>query len=395
MLLATVALERGREQRLLRGHPWVYRTEISGLSGDFQPGELVEVVDYRGRFLGRGYINPGSMITVRLLTRDRNEAVDEAFFRKRLQEAWNYRKLALAGADTDSCRVVFGEADFLPGLIVDKFADCLVLQTLTLGIDRYKEMLAGLLDELIRPKAIYEQNHAAVRELEGLELRSGFLRGSCHPVLTIRENGLSFGIDLTRGQKTGYFLDQRENRAALRYLAGGARVLDCFCYTGGFSLHAARYGAAEVLGLDISGEAVEMARRNAAANGYGEICRFEEANAFDALREMERRQERFDLVILDPPAFVKSRRSLEGAVRGYKEINLRAMKLIRQGGFLVTCSCSYHMQEELFLDVVESAAIDARRRLRVIAKRGQSLDHPWLLGYDESRYLKCLILQVL
>ncbi|NPV27114.1 MAG: class I SAM-dependent rRNA methyltransferase [Firmicutes bacterium] len=393
--MARVILKKGQEQRLLKGHPWVYRNEIADIAGSFAPGDVVEVEDCRGKFIGRGYINPISMITVRLLTRDRLEEVNEAFWRKRLYDAWNYRQQILAGADTDSFRVVFGEADFLPGLIVDKFASYLVVQTLALGIDRYQELLVALLDELIEPRGIYEQNSVLVRELEGLDLRAGFLKGPFDPLVIIHENGLKFFIDIAQGQKTGYFLDQRENKAAIRPLVKNARVLDCFCYTGGFSVHAAKYGAAQVLGFDISEEAVEMARRNAALNGYQDICSFEAVNVFDALRELERRGEKYDVVILDPPAFVKSRKALEGAIRGYKEINLRAMKIIKPGGFLVTCSCSYHMLEELFMEVVESAGLDARRRLRLIARRGQAPDHPWLCGYDESHYLKCLFLQVL
>ncbi len=393
--MAKVRLKRNEEKRLQAGHPWVYRTEIEEIYGPFEPGDIVEVEDSRGKFIGRGYINPASMITVRLLTYERAEEINEAFWRRRLSAAWNYRQKVLQGADTDSCRVVFGEADFLPGFIVDKFGPYLVVQSLALGIDRFQETLVKLLDELIQPEGIYERSDAAVRKLEGLELRTGFLKGNFDPVVIIRENGIRFYVDIAQGQKTGYFLDQRENRAAIRPLVAGARVLDCFCHTGSFSVHAARYGAREVLGLDISEKAIEMARRNAALNGYEDICSFKVANVFDALREMERSGERYDVVILDPPAFVKSRKALEGAIRGYKEINLRAMKLLPPGGFLVTCSCSYHMPEDLFLKVVFSAARDARRRLRLLARRGQAADHPVLFGYEESSYLKCLFLQVI
>jgi 23S rRNA (cytosine1962-C5)-methyltransferase len=393
--MARVQLRRGEEGRIKRGHPWVYRTEIETIYGAFEPGDIVTVEDRRGRFIGRGYINPASMITVRILTYSRDEEIDAAFWRRRLAAAWDYRRRVLAGAGTDAYRVVFGEADFLPGLIVDKFGPYLVVQTLALGIDRFKDNLVEILDELIQPTGIFERNDAPVRKLEGLELRSGFLKGPFDPQVVIQENGLKFYVDLAAGQKTGYFLDQRENRAALQPFVKGARVLDCFCHTGGFSVHAAHYGAREVVGLDISAEAIAMARRNAVLNGYGDLCSFEEANAFDALRELERQEERFDVVILDPPAFVKARKALEGAIRGYKEINLRAMKILSPGGFLVTCSCSYHMPEELFLEVIQDAAFDARRRLRLLARRGQAPDHPVLLGYDESRYLKCLMLQVI
>ncbi len=388
-------MRRGEERRIKKGHPWVYRTEIETIKGACQPGEIVIVEDYRGRFIGRGYINPASMITVRLLTYSRDEEIDTAFWQRRLAAALDYRRKVLANTGADAYRLVFGEADFLPGLIVDKFGPCLVIQTLALGIDRYKDTIVQILDEIIQPDAIYERNDAPVRELEGLELRSGFLKGSFDPQVVIRENGLKFCVDLVAGQKTGYFLDQRENRAALHPFVKDARVLDCFCHTGGFSIHAAHYGAREVLGLDISGEAIAMAHRNAALNGYSDLCSFKEANVFDALREMERRGEKFDVVILDPPAFVKARKALEGAIRGYKEINLRAMRILTPGGFLVTCSCSYYMPEDLFIEIIQEASLDARRRLRLLARGGQAPDHPVLLGYDESRYLKCLFLQVI
>lgn len=393
--MARIKLARGREARLESGHPWVYRTEIEDIYGDFRPGDIVEVEDWRGKFLGRGYINPASMITIRLLTYDPREEINKDFWRQRLQAAWDYRQKILRGAPTDSFRVVFAEADFLPGLIVDKFASYLVVQTLALGIDRHKDVLVEILEDLIRPDGIYERNDVPVRALEGLELRSGFLKGPFDPLVTIVENGLKFWVDLARGQKTGYFLDQRENRAALRPLVKGARVLDCFCHTGGFGLHAAYYGAREVLGLDISEEAIELARRNAELNGLERICSFQVANVFDVLRAMDKDKERYDVVILDPPAFVKNRKALEGAIRGYKEINLRAMKILVPGGFLITCSCSYHMPPELFLKIIQSAAKDTGRRLRLLAWRGQPPDHPVLLGYEESCYLKCLILQVL
>jgi len=393
--MARVRIGRGREKRIESGHPWVYRTEIEDIYGEYRPGDIVEVEDWRGKFLGRGYINPASMIAIRLLTREPREEINKDFWRRRLQAAWEYRQKILEGALTDSFRVVFGEADFLPGLIVDKFASYLVVQTLALGIDRHKDILVEILDELIRPEGIYERNDVSVRELEGLELRSGFLKGSFDPLVTITENDLKFWVDLAQGQKTGYFLDQRENRAALRPLVKGARVLDCFCHTGGFGIHAAYYGAREVLGLDISEEAVELARRNADLNGVGNVCSFRVANVFDALRAMDKEKERYDVVILDPPAFVKNKKALEGAIRGYKEINLRAMKILNPGGFLITCSCSYHMPPDLFLEIIQSAAKDAHRRLRLVAWRGQPPDHPVLLGYEESYYLKCLFLQVL
>lgn len=390
-----IRLAKGRERRIEAGHPWVYRTEIADIKEKPAPGDIVDVVTYRGRFLGRGYYNPASMITARILTRHRQE-IDEEFFRRRIEAAWGFRKEIMHNADSDAFRVVFGESDGLPGLIVDKFGDYLVIQTLALGIDRYKDIIAESLDELIKPKVIYERNDATVRSLEGLDLRKGALKGDLFadtPVI-INENGIRLMVDIVNGQKTGYFLDQRENRAAIQDYVRNARVLDCFCYSGSFSLHAARYGAREVIGIDVSKNAVELAAQNAALNGFERCCSFLEGNVFDELRALDRAREIFDVVILDPPAFAKSRSALEGAVRGYKEINLRAMRILREGGFLITCSCSYHMPQMLFMKLVHEAALDVGRVARVVEIRGQARDHPVLMGYDESRYLKCLIIQV-
>jgi 23S rRNA (cytosine1962-C5)-methyltransferase len=363
------------------------------VDGACRPGDLAEVVDERGRFLGRGYINPRSTIAVRLLTR-RRETIDRGFFARRLLRAWEYRRRLLPALDTDAVRVVFAEADFLPGLVVDKFGDYLAVQTLTAGMDRWQSTLVELLEEALRPKGICERNDAGVRAREGLELRRGWIRGEPEAPVVVREHGLSFYIDVAHGQKTGFFLDQRENRAALRGLVEGGRVLDAFCYTGAFSLHAAAYGAREVLGIDFSAEAVALAEANARLNGLAGRCSFRTANAFDELRNLERAGEKFDLAILDPPAFTRSKENLEGALRGYKEINLRAMRLLPPGGFLVTCSCSYHLSEEQFLEVVLAAARDARRTLRLVELRRQARDHPILPTHPESYYLKCLILQV-
>jgi 23S rRNA (cytosine1962-C5)-methyltransferase len=390
--MAVVKLTRRRYHRVLLGHPWVYRTEVEDIQGDFNPGDVVEVVDYRGRFVGRGYINPASQIIVRLLTREKGEKIDREFFRRRLMSAIDYRRRVVR--HSNACRLVFAEADFLPALIVDRFGDYLSLQTLALGIDLYKETIVELLDELLNPAGIYERNDVSVRELEGLPLRTGFLKGPFNPVVEIEENGLRFLVDLAGGQKTGYFLDQRENRLALEGLARDARVLDCFCHTGTFSVYAARFGAREVLGIDVAGDALEMARENAARNGFDRVCTFREGNAFDELRDLDRAGERFELIILDPPAFTKSREALEGAIRGYKEINLRAMKLLPAGGFLVTCSCSYHMTESLFMEVLLDAARDVKRQLRLVEMRRQARDHPMLLASPETYYLKCFVLQV-
>lgn len=390
--MAVVQLGSGKQKRVAGGHPWVFQNEIEEIHGHFQPGDIVDVVDHRGKFLGRGYVNPASQIMVRILT-DRDETVDREFFRRRLTAAWDHRRRFLP--DTGACRVVFGEADQIPALIVDKFGDVLVMQTLALGIDRWKEEIADLLMEMIEPRGIFERNDVPVRELEGMRQHKGFLRGEFDTQVEIRENGLKILVDIENGQKTGHFLDQRDNRRAIRPFSTNARVLDAFCHTGGFSLNAAAGGAREVLAFDISGEAVSAARENVRRNGFEAICHVREANAFDLLRDLEREKERFDLVVLDPPAFAKSRAALEGAARGYKEINLRAMKLIPEGGFLVTCSCSYHMSVDLFMAVVQDAARDAHRRLRLLENRTQGLDHPIMMGADESYYLKCLILQVL
>ncbi|TEB05502.1 Ribosomal RNA large subunit methyltransferase I [Pelotomaculum schinkii] len=390
--MAEVKLAGNRQHRVVGGHPWIYSTEVDEISGGFLPGDIVEVIDAKGKFLGRGYINPASKILVRMLTRDRSEEINREFFAARIEAALEYRRRVVR--DTDACRLIFAEADFLPALIVDKFGDFLALQTLALGIDRYKDLIVEILDELLAPSGIYERNDVSVREVEGLPLRTGFLKGPFEPLVEIHENGLGFLVDLAGGQKTGYFLDQRENRMALSGLAEGARVLDCFCHTGTFSVYAAAYGAREVLGVDIAAPALDVARRNASRNGFEEVCSFREANAFDELRALEKAGERFDLVILDPPAFTKSKQALRGAVRGYKEINLRGMKLLPPGGFLVTCSCSFHMREEQFMEVILEAAKDAGRQLRLVDLRRQAKDHPTLPASPETHYLKCAILQV-
>jgi 23S rRNA (cytosine1962-C5)-methyltransferase len=390
--MAVVRLAANMRHRAASGHPWVYATEVEAITGDFEPGDIVEVVDARGRFLGRGYINPASQILVRILTRDRSEEINRAFFTGRIKAALDYRTRVVH--DTDSYRLIFAEADFLPALVVDKFGDYLAVQTLALGIDKYKDMIIDILEELLNPAGIYERNDAAVRELEGLPLKTGFLKGAFNPLVEINENGMVFQADLAAGQKTGYFLDQRENRMALKGIAEGARVLDCFCHTGSFSVYAAAYGAREVIGIDIAVPALALAEKNASRNGFGGLCAFRHANAFDELRALEKNKEKFDLIILDPPAFTKSKRALEGAVRGYKEINLRAMKILHPGGFLVTCTCSYHMTESRFLEVIMDAAQDAGRQLRLVELRRQSKDHPMLLAAAETFYLKCAVLQV-
>lgn len=390
--MAKVVIGKGKHKRIESGHPWVYQNEVMDIQGDYSPGDIVDVVNFKGKFLGKGYINPKSQILVRIMTREKTEEINEDFFRRRIKDAWEYRKKVI---DTNSCRVIFGEADFLPALIVDKFGDYLVVQTLALGIELYKDTIVKILNEIINPKGIYERNDVPVRELEGLKMQKGFLSQPFDPMVKIIENGVNFYVDIENGQKTGYFLDQKENRAAIKDIVNGARVLDCFCHTGSFSLHAGFYGAREVLGIDISEHAVEFARKNAELNNLQDVCKFQTANAFDKLRELQDTGEKYDVVILDPPAFTKSRAAVEGAVRGYKDINLRAMKIVNRGGFLVTASCSHHMPPDLFTEVIFDAAKDAKRTIRQVEYRNQAKDHPILWSSGETHYLKFIILQVI
>jgi 23S rRNA (cytosine1962-C5)-methyltransferase len=350
----------------------------------------VEVKDARGRFIGRGYINPRSQILVRLLTWQ-EEAIDEAFLRRRIQSAIDLRKRW--APDAEAHRVVFGEADLLPGLVVDRYGEILVVQFLTAGIDALSEMIVALLLELLKPLGIYARNDSPARQLEGLERTSGFIHGQFETTLQISEGGVRLWVDIATGQKTGLFLDQRENRLRLRSFAEGREVLDAFCYTGGFGLHAAAAGATSVLGIELSKDAAALAVKNVELNGFGGVVRILEGNAFDELRSLDRDGRGFDLIILDPPAFTKGKEALESAIRGYKEINLRAMKLLREGGILVTCSCSYHLSAELFREMLTEAAADANRRLRLIEFRTQAQDHPILLHVRETHYLKVAILE--
>ena len=384
-------LAPGRQKRLLAGHPWIYGNEIAKVDGQPAPGAIVDVADARGTFLARGYYNPQSQIAVRVLTR-RDEPIDAAFIERRIDRAWAYRRRLLP--DVTCCRVVFGEADFLPGLIVDKFDDILVLQALALGIDQRQREVVEALHEVIDPAGIYERNDAPVRTLEGLPLRTGPLWGEFDPHIVIEENDLRLAIDVATGQKTGYYLDQQANRRAIRAYSAGARVLDCFCNVGGFALNAVTGGAASVRAVDSSEEALALAAENAALNGLADSITWEAGNAFDVLKRLNGERAQFDLVILDPPPFAKNRAAVEGALRGYKEINLRALRMIADGGFLVTCSCSFHVGPDLFRAVVADAARDAGKRLRLVEERAQNVDHPILIGYEESHYLKCLIYAV-
>lgn len=388
--MATVTLRKTRETRVRGGHPWIYASEIEKVEGAFENGDIVDVSDFRGKFIGRGFYNPQSQISLRILTRN-DEPCDRDFFARRIREAWDYRKLL---CDPMSCRLIYSESDFLPGLVVDKFADVLVLQSLSLGIERIKDTICDLLMEIVKPVGIWERSDVPVRRLEGLEQTTGLLRGEVPDEVDMVENGIHFMVDVKRGQKTGFFLDQKQNRAALAPLCREARVLDCFCHNGSFSLHAAKYGARSVLGVDISEEALEVARRNAALNGFENVS-FECHNCFDLLRELTDAGEKFDLVILDPPAFTKNKAAVPSAIRGYKEINLRGLKLVRPGGFLVTCSCSQHVLPEMFQDVINQAARDAKKRIRLVEYRTQGYDHPILPQSVETRYLKTMIIQVM
>lgn len=370
----------------------MFGNEIESVDPSCRPGATVTVVDSRGRLIGRGVYNPASQIAVRIFTWT-DEPLDEAFIARRIEAAVAHR--ARFVGDLSACRLVFAEADGLPGLVVDRFADVLVVQLLALAAEAFRVPVLDALERLIRPRGIYLRNDAPVRDLEGLPREVGWARGGGPTEVVIRENGLELEVDFERGHKTGYFLDQRDNRRAIRPLCRDARVLDAFCHTGGFALNAAAGGARSVLGVDVSEDALRRAARNSERNGVAHICRFEAANAFDRLRELDRARERFDVVVLDPPAFAKNQAALPGAVRGYKEINLRGIRLLEPGGFLVTCSCSHHMPAHLLLDVVREAAADAGRRLRLLEQRGQPPDHPVLLPAPETSYLKCLILQIL
>jgi 23S rRNA (cytosine1962-C5)-methyltransferase len=387
-----VVLKKRIGNRVINGHPWIFSNEINLMEDTMEAGDVAEVFTDDGKFIGRGYVNPRSTITVRLLTRKKDELINEDFFYHRLKEAWAYRKKL---GYVENCRLIFGEADDLPQLIIDKFNDYFVIQTLALGIDIWKPAIIRALEKIFSPRGIYERNDVPVRELEGLEQQKGFLSAPFDTRVEIRENGLRFIVDVEKGQKTGYFLDQQDNRRAIQHIVKGADVLGAFCYTGTFEIHAAHYGAKSVLGLDISKSAVEQATENAALNGLQDICRFQEINAFDALKQWTKEEKKWDVVMLDPPSFAKTRDNIQKAISGYKEINLRGMKLVKPGGFLVTSSCTNLVQPDLFLEIIDMAAKDARRRLRQVEFRTQSADHPIIRGMENTNYLKFLIVQVL
>jgi 23S rRNA (cytosine1962-C5)-methyltransferase len=386
----TLHLAPRKEARLLAGHPWIYRSEIARHEQDGPPGAIARVLDSRGRFLAQAMVNLQSQIAGRVLSRQ-DEPIDAAFLARRIRAAVVREGRSVTGPD--ACRLVFGEGDRLPGLIVDRYADLLVIQLLTVGMERMREAILATLQEVAAPRAIYERSDGSGRRLEGLSPRTGFARGDGETACWFQEDTLAFLAQVALGQKTGFFLDQRENRRRVRELAAGRRVLDCFCYAGGFAVSAAAGGAASVVGLDLSEAATGWAVQAAARNGLGERCRFLAVNAFDQLRAFDRSDERFGLIVLDPPAFTKGREALAGALRGYKEINLRAMRLLEPGGILVTCSCSYHVDAPTFLDMLRDAAADARREFRLREVRTQASDHPILLAAKETQYLKCAILE--
>ncbi|GAA4858427.1 class I SAM-dependent methyltransferase [Paenibacillus vulneris] len=454
--MASIFLNKKRKKRLEAGHPWIFKTEVERFEGEAEPGQLVDVYTHAGQYGATGYWNPASQIVVRVVSYEPIAEMTHEFFAERFRRCLEHRDRFLQGAR--SYRLVYGEADFLPGLIVDRFEDVLVVQILTLGMDRVRDAIVSALVEVVRPTGIYERSDVSVRGLEGLEERTGLLYGECPQHVRITENGLLMDIDIMQGQKTGYFFDQRENRAAIAPLmlgwgkrsgialqevvgedgAGqgvmapfnangkqvsfpywdGATVLECFSHTGSFTLNACKYGAKKVTCLDISEHAIESARTNVKLNGFEDRVEFVVADAFEYLREqvrgLDQRTERsqadkkkvdtsqpiqakgrtWDVVILDPPAFAKTRSAVEGACRGYKDINLHGMKLVNEGGYLVTASCSYHMKPELFLETIHAAAVDAKKILRLIEFRGAGKDHPRILGVDEGHYLKFAIFEV-
>ena len=393
---AIVKVKKGGARSLKSGGLWIFDNEIDRIVGDCQDGDLVHVHDFDDYYLGCGFINRNSKITVRVMSRVKGQEIDHDFIRMRVKAAWDYRKKTV---DTDSCRIVFGEADFLPGLVIDKFSDVLVVQSLALGIDAFKvEIVEILKQELTKDgisiRGVYERSDAKVRINEGMERVKGFLGEPFDTKVLISENGVKYYVDVAEGQKTGFFLDQKYNRAAIAKLCKGARVLDCFTHTGSFALNAGLGGAKEVIGVDASELGVAQATENAALNQLSSTVRFIAADVFDLLPEYEKQGEQFDVVILDPPAFTKSKNSVKNAVKGYREINLRAMKLVKDGGYLATCSCSHFMTPDLFAETIAQAAKHVKKRIRQVEYRTQAPDHPILWAADESYYLKFFIFQV-
>lgn len=392
---AVVKLKKGEGRLLKTGGAWIFDNEVDTISGEFENGDIVEIQDFDNYFLGKGFINLNSKIRVRMMTRKKEE-IDKDFLRMRLKNAWDYRKKTV---DIESCRIVFGEADFLPGIVIDKFSDIFVIQSLALGIDRFKMEIIELLKELLEEdnlqiRGVYERSDVKVREQEGMKRWKGFLEGEFDTKIKINENGVKYIVDIENGQKTGFFLDQKYNRFAIQKLAKDAKVLDCFTHTGSFALNAAIAGAKSVIGIDASELAIRQAEENARLNRLDKIVKFQCADVFSLLPELEEQGELFDLVILDPPAFTKSKNSIKNAIKGYREINLRGMRLVKDGGYFATCSCSHFISPEIFSDIIRQAAKNVHKRLRQVEYRTQAPDHPILWAAAESYYLKFYIFQV-
>ena len=397
MSIAVAVLKKGEGRALKSGGPWVYDNEIASIMGNFENGDIVIVRDFDGYPLGRGFINQNSKIRVRMMTRKPEQEIDDAFLKMRVKNAWEYRKTTV---DTSSCRIIFGEADFLPGMVIDKFSDVLVVQSLALGIDKLKmiiieELKSAMAEDGITIRGVYERSDAKVRLQEGMERVKGFIGEPFDTKVQIVENGVKYIVDIEDGQKTGFFLDQKYNRLAIQRLCKDAKVLDCFTHTGSFALNAGIAGAKSVTGVDASQLAVDQATENAELNGLEKSVKFICEDVFELLPKLEAEGEKYDVVILDPPAFTKSKNSIKNAVKGYREINLRGMKLVKDGGYLATCSCSHFMSYELFTQTIGQAARNVHKRLRQVEYRTQAADHPILWSADESYYLKFYIFQVI
>ncbi|MSM41168.1 MAG: methyltransferase domain-containing protein [Geobacter sp.] len=389
--MVSIELSPGRERRVLSGHPWIFSNEIANIRGERAPGAAAEIFAASGKFLGTGYYNPHSLIAARLLSRSRIDIDSVTFYLERLRQALALRRSLYP--DMATFRLVHGEGDFLPGLVVDKYGDYLSLQLLSYGMDARRDLIVAALGELLSPAGIVARNDVAVRSLEGLDDRVEVLRGDIPDRIEIEEHGLTFQVSLLSGQKTGHFLDQKENHLLLKGIVAGKEVLDCFCYSGSWGVHAAAFGAAGVTCLDISERAIGLARENGARNNVAGRMEFQAVDVFERLRSLHGEGRLFDVIVLDPPAFVKSKKALKEAEKGYLTINRRAMELLRPGGFLITCSCSFHMGRELFTDLLRNAAIQARREFRLRSVHSQAPDHPVLLAVPETEYLKCCVLQ--
>ncbi|MBR1622303.1 MAG: class I SAM-dependent rRNA methyltransferase [Pseudobutyrivibrio sp.] len=396
---AIVTLKKGEGRTIKAGGAWIFDNEIDSVVGSFENGDIVIVHDFDGYMMGRGFINTNSKIRVRMMTRDKEQLIDDDFFRMRVKNAWEYRKCVLLEKDLNCCRVIFGEADFLPGLVIDKYDDVLVVESLALGIDKFKLKIVDYLKEIMaedgfKVRGVYERSDAAVRKKEGLAPYKGFIGEEFDTNVEIVENGVHYIVDVVNGQKTGFFLDQKYNRLAIQRLCKGKKVLDCFTHMGTFALNAGIAGAKDVTGLDISEFAVSQATANAKLNGLASAVKFRQANVLDELPKLAEAGEKYDVVILDPPAFTKSREATKNAMKGYREINMKGLKLVKDGGYLATCSCSHFMTQELFIKVIGQAAKAAHKRLRQVEFRTQAPDHPILWAADESYYLKFLVFQV-